>query len=92
MALVSNTGHLAEMAMRKPGNRLLKAPAEIDAARLARLRDFYLADLKADEGMSGGPVYLVESGAVIGVVEGYTQDPRLAVLAGASPALFIAVE
>ena len=80
MALVSNTGHMASMVLLQPGNRLLKAPSEIDAARLAPLREFYLADLKSDEGMSGGPVYLVESGAVIGVVQGYTQDPRLAVL------------
>jgi hypothetical protein len=43
-----------------------------------RLREFHFADLKRDEGMSGGPVYLVESDAVIGVVQGYTQDPRLA--------------
>jgi S1-C subfamily serine protease len=80
MALVTNTGHMAEMVLLQPGNRLLKAPTEIDAARLAPLREFYLADLKSDQGMSGGPVYLVESGAVIGVVQGYTQDPRLAVL------------
>jgi S1-C subfamily serine protease len=80
MTLVSNTGHMAEMVLLQPGNRLLKAPVEIDAARLAPLREFYLADLKTDEGMSGGPVYLVESGAVIGVVQGYTQDPRLAVV------------
>jgi S1-C subfamily serine protease len=79
-ALVSNTGHMADMVLLQPGNRLLKAPAELDATRLAPLREFYLADLKSDEGMSGGPVYLVESGAVIGVVQGYTHDPRLAVL------------
>jgi hypothetical protein len=30
--------------------------------------------------MSGGQVYLLESGAVIGVVQGYARDPRLAVL------------
>jgi hypothetical protein len=30
--------------------------------------------------MSGGPVYLLDSGAVIGVVQGYTSDPRLAVV------------
>lgn len=80
MALVTNTGHMADMVLLQPGNRLLKTPAEIDSARLAPLREFYLADLKSDEGMSGGPVYLLESGAVIGVVEGYTHDPRLAVL------------
>jgi hypothetical protein len=30
--------------------------------------------------MSGGPVCLLDSGAVIGVVQGYTSDPRLAVV------------
>jgi hypothetical protein len=35
MALVTNTGHMAEMVLLQPGNRLLKASAEIDAARLA---------------------------------------------------------
>ena len=30
--------------------------------------------------MSGGPVYLLEGGAVIGVVHGYTHEPWLAVL------------
>ncbi len=48
--------------------------------RLTGLREFYLADAKADEGMSGGPAYLVDNGAVIGVVQGYTQEPRLAVI------------
>jgi hypothetical protein len=80
MALVTNTGHLSDTVLLKPGNLITKPPAEIDAAHLTRLREFYLADLKSDEGMSGGPVYLVESGAVIGVVQGHTQDPRLAVL------------
>jgi hypothetical protein len=64
----------------QPGNFIAKAPAQADTLRLAGRREFYLADFKADEGMSGGPVYLVDSGAVIGVVQGYTQDPRLAVL------------
>ena len=80
MALVTNTGHMADRVLLQPGNRLLKAPTEIDAARLAPLREFYLADFKSEEGMSGGPVYLLDSGAGIGVVQGYTSDPRLAVV------------
>jgi hypothetical protein len=80
LALVSNTGHLADTVLLQPGNFIANSRTDSDAAKKLRLRDFYLADLKADEGMSGGPVYLVESGAVIGVVEGYTHDPRLAVL------------
>lgn len=31
-------------------------------------------------GKSGGPGYLLDSGAVIGVVQRYTSDPRLAVV------------
>ena len=78
-ALVFNTGHLADTVLLEPGNFIAKVPAVIDAHQ-GELREFYLADLKSDEGMSGGPVYLVGSGAVIGVVEGYTHNPRLAVL------------
>jgi S1-C subfamily serine protease len=80
MALVTNTGHMADKVLLQPGNRLLKAPTESDAAHLAPLREFYLADFKSEEGMSGGPVYLLDSGAVVGVVQGYTNDPRLAVV------------
>jgi S1-C subfamily serine protease len=80
MALVSNTGHLADTVLLQPGNFIVNSRMESDAAQKLRVREFYLADLKADEGMSGGPVHLLESGAVIGVVQGYTHDPRLAVL------------
>jgi S1-C subfamily serine protease len=82
MAPVYNTGHLADTVLLRAavGSVIVKPSAKVDAARLKDVREFYLADSKADEGMSGGPVYLVDSGAVIGVVQGYTQDPRLAVL------------
>jgi len=82
LAPVYNTGHLTNTVLLRTGNRsvIVKSSAQIDGARLAEVREFYLADSKADEGMSGGPVYLVDSGAVIGVVQGYTEDPRLAVL------------
>lgn len=82
LALVYNIGHLADTVLLRAGKgtAIAKASAKIDVARLGEVREFYLADAKADEGMSGGPAYLVDSGAVIGVVQGYTQDPRLAVL------------
>jgi S1-C subfamily serine protease len=80
MALVANTGHLADTVLLQPGNFIANSRADSDVAQQSRLREFYLADLNADEGMSGGPVYLLESGAVIGVVHGYTHDPRFAVL------------
>jgi S1-C subfamily serine protease len=82
LAPVYNTGHLTDTVLLRTGNRsvIVKSSAQIDVARLGEVREFYLADSKADEGMSGGPAYLVDSGAVIGVVQGYTQDPRLAVL------------
>ena len=82
LAPVYNTGHLTNTVLLRTGERsgIVKPSAQIDVARLAEVREFYLADSKADEGMSGGPVYLVDSGAVIGVVQGYTQDPRLAVI------------
>ncbi len=87
-ALVENIGHLAENVLLQPGNFIAKAPAATDTARPTKLREFYLADLKSDEGMSGGPVYLVDTGAVIGVVHGYTtNDPRLAVLVPARYAI-----
>jgi len=85
LALVSNTGHLADTVLLQPGNFIANSRAGSDAAQQSRVREFYLADLKADEGMSGGRVYLVKSGAVIGVVQGYTHDPRLAVLVPARP-------
>ncbi len=82
MAPVYNTGHLADTVLLRAtvGSFIVKPSAKFDVARLKDVREFYLADSKADEGMSGGPVYLVDSGAVIGVVQGYTRDPRLAVL------------
>lgn len=81
LAPVYNTGHLTNTVLLRTGDRsvIVKSSAQIDVARLGEVREFYLADSKADEGMSGGPAYLVDSGAVIGVVQGYTQDPRLAV-------------
>ena len=81
LALVHNIGHLADKVLLKAaGNLIAKAPAGVDVSRISGMNEFYLADAKADEGMSGGPVYLVDSGAVIGVVQGYTKDPRLAVI------------
>jgi len=80
LAMVFNTGHLADTMLLRPGNFIVKSPAQGEAAQRANRHEFYLADLKSDEGMSGGPVYLVDNGAVIGVVHGYTQDPRQAVL------------
>jgi hypothetical protein len=81
LAPVYNTGHLTNTVLLRTGDRsvIVESSAQIDVARLAEVREFYLADSKTDEGMSGGPAYLVDSGAVIGVVQGYTQDPRLAV-------------
>lgn len=76
-SLVFNTGHMADVSLMRPGNQVVKFSA---ASRLEGVQEFYLVDMKADEGMSGGPVYLVETGAVIGVVHGYTQDPRRAVV------------
>jgi hypothetical protein len=93
LALVTNPGHLSDDVLLRPGNlngkspdpsaskkALLATQADIDAAHRLGWDEFYLADAKSDEGMSGGPAYLVDNRAVIGVVQGYTQDPRLAVL------------
>ena len=78
-ALVTNTGHMADLSRVRFGRRIVKGMSDPDAAQLAPLHDFFVADMKTDEGMSGGPVYSVETRAVIGVVHGYTQDPAFAV-------------
>jgi S1-C subfamily serine protease len=78
-ALVTNTGHVVDASQVRLGRRVVKGMSESEASQLAPLRDFYFADMKTDEGMSGGPIYLVDGMAIIGVVHGYIQDPPLAV-------------
>jgi hypothetical protein len=82
--LVFNTGHLSELSLIQPGNHVLKSSELLPAGAV---REFHLAEVKTDEGMSGGPVYLVETGEVIGIVHGYTHDPQRAVIVPARYAI-----
>ena len=60
-----------------------------NGTKIPKLEDVFLVDMHVNHGNSGGPVYLVDTGAVIGVAEAYRGDDVMSAMPGgvAKPAV-----